>query len=245
MDLQIDKLRTIDSTNDYLKSLIKENNLQDDKVVWALEQTKGRGQMGTTWTSESGKNLTFSVFRKVKSLSINEQFYALMAASLAVKEVLEKLLIKNVKVKWPNDILSDKKKICGILIESVIKKGKLDAMIIGVGLNVNQTNWDGLQGITSIKSETAIHFELEEILKMLLEQFHHYVQLLLKKDFTSLKEDYEKFLFRNGRASTFRKKDGTQFTGIIQGVTHLGKLILLEEDEVVQEYDLKEIQLLF
>lgn len=245
MDLQIDKLRTIDSTNDFLKSLIKEKDLKKDTVVWALEQTKGRGQMGTSWSSESGKNLTFSVFRKVQSLPVNKQFYALMAASLAVKDVLEKLLIKNVRVKWPNDILADRKKICGILIESVIKKGEIDAMIIGVGLNVNQTQWRDIEAITSIKKETGIHFELEEILKLLLHQFHHYVQLLLSKKFEVIKEDYEKFLFRNRKPSTFRKKNGTRLTGIIQGVTQQGKLILLEEDQVINEYDIKEIQLLF
>ena len=245
MDLQIDKLHTIESTNDYLKSLVKEKGLEKDKVVWAIDQTKGRGQMGTSWSSESGKNLTFSVFRKVQTLSINEQFYALMAASLAVKDVLEKLLIKNVRVKWPNDILSDKKKICGILIESVIKKGRLDAMIIGVGLNVNQTQWNEIQSVTSIKNETGIHFELEEILKMLLQQFVHYVDLLLKKEFNLIKQDYEKFLFRNGKPSTFQHKDGSRFTGIIQGVTDIGKLIVLEEDERINEYELKEIQLLF
>lgn len=245
MNLEIDKLRTIDSTNDYLKSQIKKEDLQNDKVVWALEQTKGRGQMGTTWFTEGGKNLTFSVFRKVKNLSINEQFYALMAASLAVKDVLEKLLIKKVSVKWPNDILSDKKKICGILIENVIKKGQLDAMIIGVGLNVNQVEWPDLKNITSIKNETGIHFELEEILKMLLDQFHHYVELLLKKDFETIQSDYEKHLFRNGKISTFKNKNGTLFTGIIQGVTSQGRLILLEEDDVIKEYALKEIQLLF
>ncbi len=243
--LQIDKLRTIDSTNDYLKLLLKEKGLEEDTVVWAMEQTKGKGQMGTSWSAEKGKNLTFSVFRKIERLQINEQFYALMAASLAVKDVLEKLLIKKVRVKWPNDILSDKKKICGILIESIIKKGKLDAMIIGVGLNVNQVKWTELQGITSIKNETGIHFELEEILKMLLQQFHYYVKLLLDKEFDIIKKDYEQFLFRNGSPSTFRKKDNTQFTGIIQGVTQLGKLVVLEEDEIVNEYDLKEIQLLF
>ncbi len=245
MKLEIDKLRTIDSTNDYLKLLIKKDDLQNDKVVWALEQTKGRGQMGTSWAADSGKNLTFSVFRKVKNLSINEQFYALMAASLAVKDVLDKLLIKNVRVKWPNDILSDKKKICGILIENVIKKSQLHAMIIGVGLNVNQTEWNGLEGVTSIKNETGIHFELEEILRLLLEQFHYYVDLLLQKDFSTIKKDYENHLFRNGKPSTFKKKDNSLFTGIIQGVTDLGKLIVLEEDEVLNEYSLKEIQLLF
>ena len=245
MDLQIDKLHTIDSTNDYIKSMIKEKNLEKDKVVWALEQTKGKGQMGTSWSSNKGENLTFSVFRKIKSLHIDEQFYAVMAASLAVKNVLGKLLIKKVRVKWPNDILSDKKKICGILIESVIKKRKLDAMIIGIGLNVNQMEWDNLKRVTSIKNEIGIHFYLEEVLTMLLQQFHHYVDLLLNKEFEVIKADYEKFLFRNKKPSTFKRKDESLFTGIIQGVTQSGKLILLEEDEIINEYDLKEIQLLF
>ncbi len=245
MNLKIDKLRTTHSTNDYLKALVKKDGLKNDKVVWALEQTKGRGQMGTSWFSDSGKNLTFSVFRKIQSLSINEQFYALMASSLAVKDVLDKLFIKNVSVKWPNDILADKKKICGILIENVIKKGELDAMIIGVGLNVNQIEWKDLQRVTSIKIETGIHFELEEILKMLLIQFHHYVELLTTKKFEIIKNNYQKHLFKNKKPATFKKKDGTIFTGIMQGVTDLGKLILLEEDEIINTYDLKEIQLLF
>lgn len=243
--MRIDKLHTIDSTNDYLKHISKAEDAQEDIVVWSLEQTAGRGQMGTQWLTEAGKNLTFSVFRKVKRISIEEQFFALMAASLAVKDVLNKLLIKNVRVKWPNDILTDNDKICGILIESVIKKGQLDAMIIGVGLNVNQTVWKNAPRATSIKTRTGIHFDLEEILTLLLNQFHHYVQLLLKGEFDQIKNDYEDHLFKKDKPATFRLKNGNKFVGIIKGVTNSGKLILLEEDNITNEYDLKELQLLY
>lgn len=243
--MRIVKLYTTNSTNDYLKSLAKEENLEEDTVVWALEQTSGRGQMGTKWSTEPNKNLTFSVFRKVQQVTINQQFYPLMAASLAVKDVLKKLLIKNVSVKWPNDILSDKQKICGILIENVIKKGELDAMVIGVGLNVNQTEWEDVIRATSIKSQTGIHFDLQEILNMLLEQFHYYVKLLLDGDLQKIKDDYESYLFRKDKPSTFIKSNKEQFVGIIQGVTDQGKLILLEEDNIINEYDLKELELLF
>lgn len=243
--MRIVKLHTTDSTNDYLKSLAKQENLEEDTVVWALEQTNGRGQMGTKWSSESGKNLTFSVFRKIQQITIDQQFYALMAASLAVKDVLKKLLIKNVSVKWPNDILSDKKKICGILIENVIKKGELNAMVIGVGLNVNQTEWGEVPRATSIKTQTGIHFDLQEILNLLLEQFHHYVKMLLDEDFEQIKADYENYLFRKNKPSTFINANQEQFVGIIQGVTNQGKLILLEEDNVINKYDLKEIELRF
>ncbi|WP_299209268.1 biotin--[acetyl-CoA-carboxylase] ligase [uncultured Dokdonia sp.] len=243
--MRIVKLHTTDSTNDYLKSLAKEEKLEEDTVVWALNQTHGRGQMGTIWATDSGKNLTFSVFRKIQQITIDQQFYALMAASLAVKDVLEKLLIKNVRVKWPNDILSGKQKICGILIENVIKKGELNAMVIGVGLNVNQTVWENVPRATSIKMQTGIHFDLQEILNLLLEQFHHYVKMLLDGNFKTIKKEYETYLFRKDKPSTFLNSNQEQFVGIIQGVTDQGKLILLEEDNIVNEYDLKEIQLLF
>lgn len=243
--MRIDKLYTIDSTNDYLKRISKKENTKEDMAVWALEQTAGRGQMGTKWQADTGKNLTFSVFRKVQRITINEQFYALMAASLAVKDVLAKLLIKNIRVKWPNDILTDNDKICGILIESVIKGGQLDAMILGIGLNVNQTEWKDVPRATSIKSRTGIHFELEEILSLLLKQFHHYVELLIKGEFTTIKNDYEAHLFKKDKPATFLSPDGRQFVGIIKGVSESGKLILEEEDNVINEYDLKEIQLLY
>ena len=243
--MRIDKLHTIDSTNEYLRRISKEENAQEDIVVWALEQTSGKGQMGTKWLTERGKNLTFSVYRKIKRITIDQQFYALMAASLAIKDVLTKLQIKKVSVKWPNDILTDKNKICGILIESVIQRSKLNAMIIGVGLNVNQTQWQGLPRATSIKKETGIHFDLEEILTMLLHQFHHYVQLLLDGKFDEIKNAYEACLFKKDKPATFITNNKQHFVGIIKGVTNSGKLILLEEDNVINEYDLKQIQLLY
>ncbi|RMB63900.1 biotin--[acetyl-CoA-carboxylase] ligase [Dokdonia sinensis] len=242
--MRIVKLHTTGSTNDYLKALAKKQSLEEDTLVWALEQTNGRGQMGTKWSTEAGKNLTFSIFRKVQRVTIEEQFYVTMAASLAVKVVLQKLLIKNVSVKWPNDILSDKEKICGILIESVIKRGKLDAVILGVGLNVNQTDFGAVPRATSIKTRTGIHFNLEEILNMLLEQFYHYVKLLSQGKLDEIKEDYEANLFRKDKPSTFKGANG-KFVGIIKGVTPHGKLMILEEDDILNEYDLKEVQLLF
>ena len=243
--MRIVKLHTITSTNDYLKSLVKEEQPDEDLLVWAQHQTQGRGQMGTVWHTEEGKNLTFSIFRKVKKLDIQQQFYATMSASLAVKAVLQKLLIKNVSVKWPNDILSDKQKVCGILIESVIKKGQLDGMILGVGLNVNQTEFDCLTRATSIKTQTGIHFDLEEILNLLIEQFHIYTKLLLQGELATIKTDYEAHLFRNGKPSTFVRGQSDPFVAIIKGVTSQGKLILEEEDSIINEYDLKEIQMLY
>ena len=138
--MKIIKLDAIDSTNTYLRQLSSEEKLDDFTVVTAASQTAGKGQMGTKWASEKGKNLTFSVFKKVSCLENDEQFYISMATSLAIYNALKGFQIPKLAIKWPNDILSENQKICGILIENVIQNSKMTAAIIGIGLNVNQTD---------------------------------------------------------------------------------------------------------
>ena len=135
--MKVVKLNATTSTNSYLRAYTKEFDSESDILVWTLDQQAGRGQRGASWESEPGKNLTCSVFKRVEGLPMNRSFYITMATSLAVYEALEAYGVKNLAVKWPNDILAGKSKICGILIESVIRNG-LYAVIIGVGLNINQ-----------------------------------------------------------------------------------------------------------
>jgi len=243
--VQIVKLHTIDSTNDYLKRESKLGNISKDTLAWAKYQSQGRGQMGTSWQSEKESNLTFSIYRKSRRLSVGNQCYITMAASLAVYDALDKLMLKKISVKWPNDIMSDRKKIAGILIESVIKSNTLDAVIIGIGLNVNQTNFENLPKATSIKEQLGIHFHLEEILQLLISQFHTYARSITSGDFASIKAAYEDRLYRKDKPSTFQRSNGEQFVGIIRGVNTSGQLILEEEDQILNTYNLKELSLLF
>ena len=155
--MRIIKLDAIDSTNTFLKEISSAETLEDYTVVVATQQTKGRGQMGKQWQAKAGENLTYSVFKRIKGLTFSNQFYLSIVTSLALYKTLKFYNVPNLFVKWPNDILSDKKKICGILIENVIKKGELNAMVLGVGLNVNQTIWEQAPRATSIKTLTGIH----------------------------------------------------------------------------------------
>lgn len=107
--MQIIKLSAIDSTNDYLKQLSREKKLDNFTIVVANEQTKGRGQMGSKWVSEVGKNLTFSVLVKNVMIANEKLFDWNIVVALAVLEVLEKHEIQNVSIKWPNDIMADLK----------------------------------------------------------------------------------------------------------------------------------------
>ena len=149
--MQIIKLNAIDSTNQYLHDLIGKISLEDFAVVTARYQTKGRGQRATTWQSEKDKNLIISVLKKEIDLNPQRQFLLNIVVSLALFKTLETLQIPKLSIKWPNDILSHDKKIAGILIELILKKNTIDKAIIGIGLNVNQTNFKELSSASSLR----------------------------------------------------------------------------------------------
>lgn len=239
------KLNAIDSTNTYLKRLVSEIELEDYTVVMAETQTQGRGQMGTKWLSQSGQNLTFSVFKKITCLKSEEQFYLSIAVSLAIYDALSFFNIPDLRIKWPNDILSWNSKICGILIESIFKNGHMNAAVIGIGLNLNQSDFEGIINASSLKQITGIYYHKVEVLQKIVEQIKCYESLVTERKFEELKQRYEKLLFRKDKPSTFKLKDGSLMMGFIKGVSHQGRLQLLLEDEITKEYDLKELRLLY
>lgn len=243
--MQIIKLNATESTNSYLRDLYSKQKVVDYTVVLAKKQKKGRGQMGTVWSSQEGKNLTFSVFKGLKGLDIENTFFVSIVTSLAIVKALKALNISNLKIKWPNDILSDNYKICGILIENVIKNNELDSCIIGIGLNVNQMEFKDLPKASSLKLLTGIHYTLDEVLNEIVNKMEQYFIKLRKGNLSDLMKEYESHLFRKNKPSTFTSTEGTMFSGYIKGITNSGKLSVLLEDNIISEYDLKEITLLY
>jgi len=239
------KLDAIDSTNTYLRQLSIQENLADFTVVIAALQTAGKGQMGTKWNAEKGKNLTFSVFKKISCLETHEGFYISMATSLAIYNALKYFNIPKLVIKWPNDILSENQKICGILIENVIQSSKMTAAIIGIGLNVNQTNFEVGLNASSLKKITGTHYDLDEVMLQITAQLQKYAHLITERAFDILKEEYESLLFRKNKPSTFKAPNGELFMGFIQGIAEDGKLQILLEDEILKAFDLKEIKLMY
>jgi len=125
--MRIIKLSAIDSTNTFLRQVSSADSLEDYTTVVAEEQLNGRGQMGTVWASEKGKNLTFSVFKEVSFLKFKDQFYLSMVTSLALLKTLRQFNIPKVSIKWPNDILAEGNKVCGVLIENVIQQNSIQS----------------------------------------------------------------------------------------------------------------------
>ncbi|MBU2930183.1 biotin--[acetyl-CoA-carboxylase] ligase [Winogradskyella psychrotolerans] len=243
--MYIIKLNAIDSTNSYLKDLSTAAIPKDYTVVVAELQTKGRGQMGAKWNAESGKNLTASVFKSLPLFSVTEQFYISMAVSLAITKALSSFKIPQLRIKWPNDILSADTKLCGILIENVIKNNKLQGSIIGFGLNVNQKIFKNLPQASSMSLVTGVLYNKHEVLSEVLKQLEIHFSLLESKKYAEIKKEYESLLFRKNKPSTFVNSKDDSFSGIIQGVTENGQLQVWTEDDIIKTFDLKEIKLLY
>lgn len=244
--MQLIKLDATASTNVYLKNLMFDKSLPDFTVVSANEQLKGKGQMGSSWQSEKGKNLTFSVLKYHKNILVGHQFILNILVSLAIYNTLTDLKIPDLSIKWPNDILSGRKKICGILIENTISGQRITTSILGIGLNVNQTKFDGLVHVSSLQLITGKKFDLNEILQLIVENLEKFFFEIGNQPEIQFKEAYLKRLFRKDKPSTFKNTQSDQlFMGIIRNITDNGKLVVEVEGQLLSSYDLKEIRLLY
>ena len=242
--MHIIKLSATDSTNDYLKQLHKEKRLNDYTVVSALSQMQGKGQMGTQWISESGKNLTFSVLVKNILVGQNTIFDFNVAVSVSILQILQSLEVPNLTIKWPNDILAENKKVGGILIENSLKPdGSIDS-IIGIGLNVNQENFKSLPLASSLLNVTKKTFDLDELLLKLVHQLQKNIsQLSMQKSvFWNV---YSTHLFKINTPMPFEDEFQNRFMGIIKSVTNEGKLVVMLEDDSIRYFGLKELKMLY
>jgi BirA family biotin operon repressor/biotin-[acetyl-CoA-carboxylase] ligase len=243
--LKIIKLNAIDSTNSFLKDLALNTELENFTVVVTNQQLKGRGQQGSNWVSEPFKSLICSVFVSFKDLNVLEHRYLNFAVSLAVFETLNEESIPGVSIKWPNDILSGNKKLCGILIENSLKSTKISSSVIGIGLNVNQTSFPvSLKKVTSLKLLANKDFKLEKLLESLVSNLKFKIEMLDSKDFKTLEEQYLKVLYKKNIPTMFKNSQDVLFMGIISGISKEGKLQIASEDESVQEFGIKEVSFL-
>lgn len=246
--MKLIKLDAIDSTNDFLKSLASQDELDNFTVVTAENQTKGKGQMGSKWQSESGKNLIMSVLVK-DFLYDNEQVFNLsVIVSLAVIDALKSLNIPDLCIKWPNDIMSYNKKVGGILIENTIKSDGRIVSVVGIGVNVNQTNFDHLPNASSLAVICKREFDKNSLVILILEKIQQKIDSW-ENNSADLWKEYFNSLFRQGIPMPFKKlstqDSGQNFMGIIQGVSPVGKIQILLEDDSVSEFEIKEIQMLY
>jgi BirA family biotin operon repressor/biotin-[acetyl-CoA-carboxylase] ligase len=239
------KVNAINSTNSFAREMFRENPAVPATCIVAKKQLQGRGQRGTVWNSEEGKNLTFSVLFPKPGILPGNQFVLSAAVAISILRALEKYDLPRLKVKWPNDIMSANLKIGGILIENVIADSKLAATVIGVGLNVNQEKFEGLPGAGSMHLVSGRNFDLEQVLEDLLDSIENQLNSLDQRSSEAVLREYKDHLFKLQVPSTFQLPDETYFSGMIADVSATGKLLVRTEEDLIKEYDLKEIRLCY
>ena len=242
--MSVIKLSAIDSTNDYLKELSRNQIVENFTTVVANKQTKGRGQMGSNWVSEEGKNLITSILIKDILQEVDEIFHLNVAIALSIFEVLKSNNLPNLAIKWPNDIMSEHKKIAGILIENSIKSdGKIES-IVGIGLNVNQKSFENLPKASSMSLITNSEYDLDEILNQLIFQIKKNCSYILTKHTDRLWQEYHNYLYKINLPLAFKDANQHNFMGIIQGVSTNGLLEIKLEDDSIKSFGIKEVQIL-
>ena len=220
------------STNDFLTQLAKKNDLFEGSSVITDYQTQGRGQRKNKWESKKGENLLFSILMK-PDIPLNDQFKLHMITSLSIRETLTNLGLKNVKIKWPNDIYVNDKKISGILIESQIFRKKIKQTIIGVGLNVNQKKFSDIKA-TSISNQIGKEFNLKMLFNLLKTSIENGFQSI-QQNIDTLVAMYQINLYKLNSIQDFTHNNKL-FEGKVVGVSNGGSIII-EVNGKKQKFD--------
>lgn len=242
--MKLIKLNAIPSTNDYLKELAVQKSISDFTIVWAENQTQGRGQMGTQWVVQANVNLTFSILLNGSYLRIDRLFLLNVIVANSILEALKRYDLEGLYIKWPNDILSYSKKIAGILIENNIKADGSLQSIVGIGINLMQTDFDDLHKASSILKNYGLRIDAEELLRQIVSLITDKVAV-----FDQIAETqwtyYHDNLYKKDLPAAFQLADGTTFMAIVVGVSPDGLLQLKKEDDSVFSYRLKEVKMLY
>lgn len=224
----------IDSTNNWAREYAgsrcwtEEETDPDGTLFVAEKQTVGKGRQGRIWTSPPGENIYMSLLLwkpEIKPVSASQ---LTLVMGLSVAQGMEAITGRTAGIKWPNDVVYSGKKICGILTEMRIQEGKPEYIVIGVGINVNQTEFPPeLQDkATSVFLETGKKADRILGIARVMECFEkNYRKFLRTEDLSLLKEDYESLLLNKDRQVRIIEKDG-QWQGRARGINDRGELLV-------------------
>jgi BirA family biotin operon repressor/biotin-[acetyl-CoA-carboxylase] ligase len=232
----------IDSTNSYATHLLAKSDPIDGTVISAAFQKSGRGQIGSGWESESGKNLLLSIILYPSFLNVRRPFIFNQAIALGVHDFLSGQTEKAVWIKWPNDIYIKDKKVAGILIQNTLSGSKIQHTIVGLGINILQNKFpDHLSKATSLSIETGKHPELSSLHEPLFRALEAWYLRLKAGEIHLIQNAYLDRLYRLKQWSNFvRPHTGEVFQGQIVGINESGKL-LIEHDGETEVFGTKEV----
>lgn len=235
-------LNTVDSTNDEASRWMKSDTVPEGSVVVAEFQSNGKGQRNNTWQSDSGLNLMCSLILYPKTQAESGIFYFSKAMACAVRETVAEMGCTEVTIKWPNDALIGRKKVSGMLIENQWSANGWSSAIVGIGINVNQRDFEGLAA-TSIAENTGTDASPQMVLSKLKFQVEHFYSLFQSEKFEDIDTHYHGHLLGLNSTEYFETENGA-FVGIIRGVSADGLLQIQRESGELQAFQMKEVKLI-
>ncbi len=235
--IELDKIA---STNEHAENIIRDQYPNEGTVILAYDQYAGCGEGGTTWESEAGKNLTFSIILRPSFLRPEDQFYLSKMLALGVLKFLE-LYSDEVCIKWPNDLYVRDDKIAGILIENSFTGTTLIYSIAGIGVNLNQTSFpEDLPNPTALINTTGMEIDLMSALKLLCKIIDTHYLMLKEGRFQNIDSIYNGSLYRSHLFSDFESQ-GKRFKGKILGVEKTGELLIEKRNGDLKSFGFKEV----
>ncbi|AQG78259.1 biotin--[acetyl-CoA-carboxylase] ligase [Spirosoma montaniterrae] len=228
----IQYLPSCQSTNDEAAALIAQTDPVEGLIVVTDQQTAGRGQRGNVWITQPAQNLTFSLVLKPSFLAASEQFWLNMAVSMGIYDALQPLLGSQLRIKWPNDVFVGDQKLGGILIENTLQGSTLAYSVIGVGLNINQTDFQYATATSLQRQSPLPHgYDLPGMLSTLCEKLEQRYLQLRASQRDALKISYLQTLYRYQEEHEF-EADDRRFRAVLVGIDATGRLALAEAGQV-------------
>jgi BirA family transcriptional regulator, biotin operon repressor / biotin---[acetyl-CoA-carboxylase] ligase len=242
MDYKVIFLENIDSTNVYLKKLCKMGSPEEGTVILADYQSKGKGQGANSWHSTIGMNITMSMLFR-PSVKASDHFYLSEFVSLGICDTLLHFGIEST-IKWPNDIYVENRKIAGILVENSIRGENIFQVVVGIGLNVNETDFpDYIPNPVSMSMIKMKNFDRQEVLNVLISKLISRYKYIINNEYDFLHFQYNELLFQKGILTGFYLGDDT-FQATLSKVETSGELLLIKQDGNEQRYMHGEIQMI-
>ena len=233
-------LDVVTSTNTLARERLQLAKAIEGSVIFANEQTQGRGQLNSVWESNSGKNVLCSIVLSPVFITIDQQTYLNMAICFAMLDTI-KMYTPDASIKWPNDIYINKKKVAGLLLENAIQGDHIKYSIVGIGINVNQLDFV-VKSATSLCMETQHNIVVDDVLQLLLKHINHRYGMLKLKQWDMINKEYHQHLLGLNEECTF-KTETEEFVGVIKGVDVHGLLMVKKGDSIIN-YRVKEISIL-
>ena len=223
-------LESVDSTNNYAKR-IAEQGAETGTLVVAEEQTGGKGRRGRSWETPKGANIAMTILLKPQIRPEHASRLTLLMA-MAVVRGIQSVTGLEAGIKWPNDVVVDGHKVCGILTEMSTEVDYINYVVIGTGINVNQTEFpEEIREIAGSLKQAAGHaIARAELVAVVMEELEDLYGTFLKtEDLSALKEEYNKHCVTCGHEIRVLEP-GHEYTGVAEGINQDGELMVVRDD---------------